>query len=199
MHSAGSLTDITRRKSSESLLQTDATTGLASRMWLMESLSEAIEALRQVPHPEFVLLFLNVDGFKVVNESIGLDSGDRILSQLGERLLGNVASNHLVCRYGGDEFAILMRGDTTVEDAEQLSAIIQDGLNRPFIIDGQEVFTSVSAGVTSSAVGYRLRFHQSTAARGRPSSQRPVPLCRSARGQAIRKRLAKMRSRSTQE
>lgn len=151
---AGSLTDITRRKSSESLLQTDATTGLASRMWLMESLSEAIEALRQVPHPEFVLLFLNVDGFKVVNESIGLDSGDRILSQLGERLLGNVASNHLVCRYGGDEFAILMRGDTTVEDAEQLSAIIQDGLNRPFIIDGQEVFTSVSAGVTSSAVGY---------------------------------------------
>ena len=151
---AGSLTDITRRKSSESLLQTDATTGLASRMWLMESLGEAIEALRRVPHPEFVLLFLNVDGFKVVNESIGLDSGDRILSQLGERLLGNVSSNHLVCRYGGDEFAILMRGDATVEDAEELSAIIQDGLNRPFVIDGQEVFTSVSAGVTSSAIGY---------------------------------------------
>lgn len=151
---AGSLTDITRRKSSESMLQTDATTGLASRMWLMESLGEAIEALRQVPHPGFVLLFLNVDGFKVVNESIGLDSGDRILSQLGERLLGNVASNHLVCRYGGDEFAILMRGDATVQDAEQLSAIIQDGLNRPFIIDGQEVFTSVSAGVTSSDIGY---------------------------------------------
>ncbi|MGB1701031.1 MAG: putative bifunctional diguanylate cyclase/phosphodiesterase, partial [Nannocystaceae bacterium] len=150
----GSLTDITRRKSSESMLHTDATTGLASRMWLMESLGEAIESLHQVPHPSFVLLFLNVDGFKVVNESIGLDSGDRILSQLGERLLGNVASNHLVCRYGGDEFAILMRGDTTVEDAERLSAIIQDGLNRPFIIDGQEVFTSISAGVTSSAIGY---------------------------------------------
>ena len=146
---SGSITDITRRKSSETMLQTDATTGLASRMWLMESLGTAIENHRRAPHRDFVLLFLNVDGFKVVNESIGLESGDRILSQLGERLLGSVASSHLVCRYGGDEFAILMTEDATVEEAQQTSDIIRDGLNRPFVIDGQEVFTSVSAGITS--------------------------------------------------
>ncbi len=151
---AGSLTDISRRKAFEHRLQHDSVTGLASRMTLMERLAVVIERHKRDPTFKFAVLFLNLDRFKMVNDSIGLESGDRILSQLGERLLGCVASNHLVCRYGGDEFAILLEAIDDFDLADQVSASIHDALQRPFVLDGHEVFTTASIGITLSSRNY---------------------------------------------
>jgi len=151
---AGSLTDISRRKAFEHRLQHDSVTGLASRMTLMERLATTIETSKRKKDYGFAVLFLNLDRFKVVNDSIGLESGDRVLSQLGERLLGCVGSNHLVCRYGGDEFAILMENLDDFAEADRVSRAIHDALTRPFNLDGHEVFTTVSVGITRSSMGY---------------------------------------------
>jgi diguanylate cyclase (GGDEF)-like protein/PAS domain S-box-containing protein len=155
---AGSLTDINRRKRAEALAAPhalhDELTGLPSRRVLIERLEAAIEQGKRSPEFRFSVLFLNLDRFKVLNDSIGLDSADRILAQLAERLRRCVPEGTLVCRYGGDEFAILIEGHLPFEDADVLAQQIHDTLRQPFELDEQTIFTTASIGITNSARNY---------------------------------------------
>jgi diguanylate cyclase (GGDEF)-like protein/PAS domain S-box-containing protein len=155
---AGSLTDINPRKRAEALAAPhalhDELTGLPSRGVLMERLEQAIEQAKRSPEYRFSVLFLNLDRFKVLNDSIGLDSADRILAQLADRLRRCVPEGTVVCRYGGDEFAILIEGHEQFEDADVLAQQIHDVLRQPFELDEQAIFTTASIGITNSARNY---------------------------------------------
>ena len=155
---AGSLTDINRRKRAESLGAPhglhDELTGLPSRRVLIERLEQAIDKSHRDPEYRFSVLFLNLDRFKVLNDSIGLESADRILAQLAGRLRSCVAEGTLVCRYGGDEFAILLEGLEDFDGAEALADTIHDTLRQPFQLDEQTIFTTVSIGITNSDRSY---------------------------------------------
>jgi diguanylate cyclase (GGDEF)-like protein/PAS domain S-box-containing protein len=155
---AGSLTDITRRKRAEALAAPyalhDELTGLPSRGVLHERLGEAIEHARRDPEFRFSVLFLNLDRFKVLNDSIGLESADRILVQLAQRLRDCVAEGTLVCRYGGDEFAILLENVEDFGEADRLAEAIHEALRQPFELDGQTIFTTASIGITNSDRDY---------------------------------------------
>ena len=151
---AGSLTDISRRKQFEHRLHTDPVTGLASRMSLMESLQEAIDRAKADESYRFALLFLNLDRFKVVNDSIGVESGDEILSQLGNRLRQCVNDNDTVFRYGGDEFAVLLEDLVDFTKANRVADKIHQSLKLPFNLAGHEVFTTAAIGITLSSRNY---------------------------------------------
>lgn len=155
---AGSLTDINRRKRAEALAAPyalhDDLTGLPSRGVLVERLEQAIDLSHRDPEFRFSVLFLNLDRFKVLNDSIGLESADRILVQLAQRLRDCVSEGTLVCRYGGDEFAILLEGLDNFAEADQLAESIHEALRQPFELDGQTIFTTASIGITNSDRDY---------------------------------------------
>ncbi|MCA9685025.1 MAG: GGDEF and EAL domain-containing protein, partial [Myxococcales bacterium] len=155
---AGSLSDINRRKRAESEPMAaalhDELTGLPSRRVLIERLEQAIEHSRRDENHKFSVLFLNLDRFKVLNDSIGLDSADVILTQLAHRLRRCVAEGTLVCRYGGDEFAILLEHIESFDEAETLADAIHEVLRQPFELEEQTIFTTASIGITNSDRNY---------------------------------------------
>ena len=153
---AGSQTDITEGKVSDPL------TGLPNRILFLDRLGRSIE--RATRHGEaFAVLFLDLDRFKLVNDSLGHLAGDRLLIAIAERLersvravdtVARVGGQHTIARLGGDEFTILLEGVKHVSDAVRVAERIQDNLKRPFQLDGHEIFTSASIGIATSETGY---------------------------------------------
>jgi diguanylate cyclase (GGDEF)-like protein/PAS domain S-box-containing protein len=164
---AGSQTDITDRKVAEEHLIYDAfhdpLTGLPNRALFMERLSQAIARARRQPEYQFAVLFLDLDRFKVVNDSLGHVVGDQLLIALAERLQGSVASgrqtclppSHTVARLGGDEFVILLEEIQDISVAEAIAERIQKDLRQPFNLDRHEVVVTASIGITLSAIEQR--------------------------------------------
>ncbi|EDM78267.1 hypothetical protein PPSIR1_08781 [Plesiocystis pacifica SIR-1] len=156
---AGSFTDINRRKPAEDQsvpsTRNDELTGLPSRRVLHSELEQAIKRTHADAEHKFSVLFLNLDRFKVLNDSIGLDSADQVLTQLARRLQATVSGKALVCRYGGDEFAILLDALEQFDEADTLAEAIHEDLRRqPFEIDGQTIFTTASIGIANSDRNY---------------------------------------------
>jgi len=144
--------DITERKWVEDQLRRnafwDALTGLANRALFMDRLGRAMERSKRRPDCVYAVLFLDLDRFKLVNDSLGHIVGDRLLEQAARRLEGCVRPGDTVARLGGDEFAILAEEIRDVGDAVQIADRIHRALNQPHRLDGHEVFATASIGIT---------------------------------------------------
>ena len=155
---AGSQTDITERKLALERLTHDAfhdaLTQLPNRALFMDRLARAIESHRRHPESFFAVLFLDLDRFKVVNDSLGHLLGDELLIGVAERLNNLVRSSDTVARLGGDEFAMLIDGLDHETDAVRAARRIQDELLLPFAVGPHEIFTTVSIGIALSTTGY---------------------------------------------
>jgi len=156
----GSLTDITGRREAERRLQHDALhdalTGLPNRNFLIEKLTQALGAFERDPQQRFAVLFLDLDRFKVVNDSVGHLVGDELLNEVGARIAAVLEPRDLVARLGGDEFAIVLHGIENAADATAFAQRIIDTLNAPIRLSGKELFTSASIGIAMAAPHYRV-------------------------------------------
>ncbi|HET9768722.1 MAG TPA: PAS domain S-box protein, partial [Thermoanaerobaculia bacterium] len=148
---AGSQTDISDRKQAESQLLHDALhdalTGLPNRALFINRLEMALQRGRRSPRTRFAVLFLDLDRFKVINDSLGHRLGDELLVALADRLRSSVRVIDTVARLGGDEFGFLLEGLVDVKQAIRNAERILDELARPFHLSGHEVFTSGSIGI----------------------------------------------------
>ena len=155
---AGSQTDITQRKIAIERLVHDAfhdsLTGLPNRALFMDRLERALEAARRHPERLFAVLFLDLDRFKVVNDSLGHTFGDELLISVSERIQKVIRTSDTVARLGGDEFTVLLDGMDHITDAMRTAKRIQDELGQPFKIGDHEVFSSASIGIALSPSGY---------------------------------------------
>jgi diguanylate cyclase (GGDEF)-like protein len=148
VHGHDLLHEITQRKQAELhfLAHYDALTRIPNRMLFSDRLNQACrEASRN--DREFALLFIDVDRFKQVNDSMGHRFGDELLVAIAACLRGCARESDTVARLGGDEFAILMESVRGPEDAEALARRLVDSMRRPFRIMGREIAISLSIGV----------------------------------------------------
>jgi diguanylate cyclase (GGDEF)-like protein/PAS domain S-box-containing protein len=152
---AGSLTDITDRKRFEEQLAQqafyDTLTGLPNRALFMDRLALAMTRARRRKSSMFSILFLDVDRFKDVNDSLGHLKGDLLLSAIARRLETCVRPGDTVARLGGDEFTILLDDMRDPEDAVQVANRILEQMGKPFPLEGHEVFATVSIGIAPGA------------------------------------------------
>lgn len=150
--------DITDRKRAEYQLRHealhDALTGLPNRTLFAERLASATERAKANRDHRFDLLFIDLDRFKVINDSLGHHVGDLLLIEVSRRLLTCVRRGDTVARMGGDEFTILLDGVWNSDEAQHVAERVRQELARPFGLDGHEVCTSASIGITSSTEGY---------------------------------------------
>ncbi len=155
---AGSQTDITTRKRAEAQLLYDAfhdaLTGLPNRALFMDRLQHLIDSTKRRGDALFAVLFLDMDRFKVINDSLGHLAGDQLLIAVGKKVSGCLRPGDTVARLGGDEFAILLENISTVSDAVDIAERIRLELALPILLAGNSVFTGVSIGIAPSAPGY---------------------------------------------
>lgn len=152
---AGSMTDITIRKRAEQQLLRDAfydsLTGLPNRALLMDRLEHTWKrAVRNNSHV-FAVMFLDLDRFKVINDSLGHNIGDELLVKVSGRLRDCVRTADTVARLGGDEFVILLEDSKEAEDVRYTAERILEVLREPFVIDGTEMFITCSIGIVLSS------------------------------------------------
>lgn len=133
----------------------DSLTGLPNRSLLMQRLEHALERYHADPSRGFAVLFMDLDRFKVINDSVGHLIGDDLLFQAGSRIRACVKSEDVVARLGGDEFGVLLEGVADAEKACLIAKRIIDDLNSPFRLAAKELFTSTSIGITLAAEHYR--------------------------------------------
>jgi diguanylate cyclase (GGDEF)-like protein/PAS domain S-box-containing protein len=154
---AGSHSDIAQGKVA------DALTGLPNRALFLERLDACLDRVKRHGGPMFAVLFLDVDRFKAVNDSLGHPMGDQLLIEISRRLeaclrsedtISRLGRENLVARLGGDEFTILLDDIQELSQATGVADRILKELRTPFSVNGNEVFTTVSIGIALSATGH---------------------------------------------
>src|SRR6185437_15077207 len=156
---AGSQTDITEGK------VTDPLTGLPNRLLFLDRLERLMKHAKRHTTLVYAVLFLDLDAFKMINDSLGHLIGDQLLLGVAERLERCLRSSDTVARLGqetftlarmgGDEFTVLLDGLKDVADAERAAQRIMEGLSAPFLTGGKEVFTSASVGIAMGSPHYQ--------------------------------------------
>ena len=153
------LHDITSRHLAESRLHHiafhDGLTDLANRHCFNERLEVAVEQSRLDAERRFAVLFLDLDRFKIVNDSLGHMAGNELLREVAQRLGTCVRPNDLVARLGGDEFAILLEDLHDPGMGQRVAQRVLEALSQPLAINGVEVVPGASVGITFSDLGYR--------------------------------------------
>lgn len=147
--------DITDKKSAEQQLQHEAThdalTGLPNRPLFMSRLSVALAKARQTAGYNVSILFIDLDRFKYVNDSLGHFIGDELLKEISARLSECMRPSDLVARLGGDEFTILVEGKYEPNEVTAISERIQQKFRIPFNIHGHEIYSTASIGILNAS------------------------------------------------
>jgi diguanylate cyclase (GGDEF)-like protein/PAS domain S-box-containing protein len=151
--------DVTERRRAEERLLHDALhdplTGLPNRFLFMDRVAAAVGRLQRRPDYLFGVVLLDVDRFKVINDSLGHAAGDELLTQMGLLFASIVRRpEHTLARLGGDEFGVLLDDIDDLRDAVRVIERIDAALGRPFTVGGQDLFVRVSAGIAFCAPGY---------------------------------------------
>ncbi|HYP28590.1 MAG TPA: EAL domain-containing protein [Blastocatellia bacterium] len=150
--------DITNRKRAEEQLVHealhDALTGLPNRAYFMDQLQISLEEVKNSKDHLFAVLFLDLDRFKLINDSIGHMIGDQLLIGIAHRLRKCLRPGDKVARLGGDEFTILLDGIRDASEAIEVADRIQKQVSHPFNLGGYETFTTASIGIALSNIGY---------------------------------------------
>ncbi|UUY02589.1 EAL domain-containing protein [Svornostia abyssi] len=156
---AGSLTDISDRKAFEDQLLRqalhDPLTGLANRALFMERLDHLLRRSSRHPDDGFAVLFVDVDQFKVVNDSLGHLAGDELLISVARRLASGLRPGDTIARLGGDEFAILLEPVEGARDVLHTAERVQQRLNSPLTLAERELFITASIGIAFGPRRYR--------------------------------------------
>ncbi len=159
LHYIFQIQDVTERKEAEEKIYHaafhDGLTGLPNRILLTERLSLAVERAKRHSTYQFAVLFIDLDRFKSINDSLGHQYGDMLLRQVAERLQQCVRKLDTVARLGGDEFAILLDGVEGLENAAPTAERMQEQLTTPFDLNGKEAHISGSIGIAVSTTGYQ--------------------------------------------
>ncbi len=146
----GIFQDIGERKSAEERIQFlahhDVLTGLPNRSLLRDRAEMALHHAKRQGH-RVAILFIDLDRFKTINDSLGHEIGDVLLKQASERILATVRAGDTVCRLGGDEFVVLLPDVDEAEDAERVADKLIAAVNRPYLIDSHELLITCSAGI----------------------------------------------------
>ena len=146
----GTARDISERKEAQELINFqayhDLLTHLPNRALLRDRLSLAITQARR-NRSKLATMFLDLDRFKVVNDTLGHNMGDRLLRAVANRLQGCLRGGDTLSRFGGDEFTLLLPEIRTRDDVVVIAEKILDRLNQPFVIDGHELFVGASIGI----------------------------------------------------
>jgi diguanylate cyclase (GGDEF)-like protein/PAS domain S-box-containing protein len=155
--------DVTDRVLVEQQLAYDARhdplTGLYNRVEFMERLDIAFARSVREAHYTFALFYMDLNGFKAVNDTLGHEVGDALLRKVSQCLLDVVREVDIVARFGGDEFTILLDGIGSREQMIMVIDRIHEKLRRPFILQEKEVTTSVSIGIALSSPAYKNAEH----------------------------------------
>jgi diguanylate cyclase (GGDEF)-like protein/PAS domain S-box-containing protein len=156
---AGSISDITDRKNVEERLLHDAfhdsLTGLSNRALFVDRLTQAIFRAKRSPAYRFAVLFLDLDNFKDVNDTIGHIVGDHLLITVANTLKTGIRSVDTLARFGGDEFIILLDDIKDDQGVMRVAEWIKEQFTAPLQVDGHEVFTSTSIGIVFSHPDYQ--------------------------------------------
>ncbi|MBL1210807.1 EAL domain-containing protein [Geminocystis sp. GBBB08] len=132
----------------------DSLTGLHNRAWFLQTLQASLVKANQYQDYIFALLFLDLDGFKLINDTLGHSIGDIFLQEVAHRIKNAIRPQDKLARLGGDEFTIIIEDVKDLGIISQITNDIQTALQQPLILGSQEVFTSASLGITMSTMGY---------------------------------------------
>jgi len=148
--------DITALKEAEARMseqaRSDSLTGLPNRRQLNERLEEALARSRRSLRP-LALMFLDIDHFKSINDTLGHKGGDIVLQEFARRLVGSVRGTDTVARLAGDEFVVVLEGLNIGPEAEQVARKILRSMTRPFEVGGTTLSVTTSIGVVVSGSG----------------------------------------------
>ncbi|HET9058542.1 MAG TPA: diguanylate cyclase [Acidimicrobiales bacterium] len=154
----GSLTDISERKQLEAQLRKaalyDPLTGLPNRTLFMDRLDQAFARAKRSPAYQFAVLFIDLDGFKAVNDNWGHAAGDALLNRVAARLKSHLRDNDTAVRFGGDEFAVLVDGVTSTQRLDAIAERLRAKLSVPYEINGRTLAISATIGLALNTDGY---------------------------------------------
>jgi diguanylate cyclase (GGDEF)-like protein/PAS domain S-box-containing protein len=154
----GSMSDVTERRLLQDQLRRDALydalTGLPNRTLFLDRLNRAIELANRRSDYWFAVLFLDLDGFKIINDSLGHQSGDDVLVQVADRLSLQMRTNDTAARFGGDEFAVLLNDVRAVSDLPATVDRILATLAAPMALGAETVSVNASVGIAVSMTDY---------------------------------------------
>ena len=155
----GIISDITDRKQIESELsyeaKHDSLTGLPNRAAFLERVDRACERSKIDPEYQFAILFIDLDRFKIVNDSLGHQIGDELLINVANILVESAQGKHFVARLGGDEFTIVLHQIQNIEVGLAIAKQINERLTQPLQLQGHTVFTSASIGIVQADAKHR--------------------------------------------
>jgi len=147
-----------RQRAEEQLVHNafhDALTGLPNRALFLDRAERCLHQMERRGGYLFAVLSVDLDGIQAINASFGQPAGDKVLIEIGERLVQKVRSGDTVARPGGDEFALLLDDVKDMRNALRVAERLQVELAKPFLVDGREVLTSASIGIAASMSSYK--------------------------------------------